>query len=220
MRLPLLPPVAVRPDPDQARSWVERELSRPEYQRSLRERFLAWLEDVWNSLTHASVQASPVSTAIVVVLVVGLIALVLVVAVRLRREPGGRRPPDGLLADRQTTPDERRASALAALEAGDYDAALVDAFRAVASRALRRGLVDDRPGLTAHELAVDLGPAFPEHAEALGRAAMLFDLVFYGDQPATAADARSVLDLDDALRTARPAQRPPSDRESAPAVTR
>ena len=67
---------------------------------------------------------------------------------------------------------------------------------------------------------MDLGPAFPEHAEALGRAATLFDLVFYGDQPAAAADARSVLDLDDVLRTARPAQRPPSDRESAPAVTR
>ena len=67
-----------------------------------------------------------------------------------------------MLADRQTTPDEHRAAAVAALEAGDHDAALVDAFRAVASRALRRGLVDDRPGLTAHELAADLGPTFPD----------------------------------------------------------
>ena len=155
-----------------------------------------------------------------VLLVVGLLALVLVVAVRVRREPGGPGAGDGVLADRQTTPDEHRASAVAALEAGDHDAALVDAFRAVASRALRRGLVDDRPGLTAHELALDLGPKFPAHAEALDRAAVLFDLVFYGDQPASAADARSVLDLDDALRAARPAQRPPSERESASAVPR
>ena len=49
---------------------------------------------------------------------------------------------------------------------------------------------------------------------------MLFDLVFYGDQPASADDARSVLDLDDALRTARPARRdttaPTAHRRGAP----
>lgn len=217
----LLPPlVAVRPDPDQARSWVERELSRPEYQRSLRERFLTWLGDLWDSLTNVTVHASPWSTAAVVVLVVGMVTLVLVVGGRLRREPSASRADGGVLPDRQSSPDEHRAAALAALEAGDPELALVEAFRAVASRALRRGLLDDRPGLTADELAVDLGPVFPALAGSLTRAATLFDLVFYGDQPAGPLDARSVLDLDDALGAARPAPRASSDRHPSPAVPR
>ena len=221
MPLSHLPPVAaVRPDPEQARSWVERELSRPEYQRSLRERFLSWLDDLWSSLTHVTVQASPWSTAVVVVLVVGLLALGLVIATRLRREPAGSRLDGGVLTDRETSPDQHRAAALAALETGDAALALVEAFRALASRALLRGLLDDRPGLTADELAVDLGPVFPDRADALTRAAMLFDLVFYGDQPADPADARSVLDLDDALRTARPAHRSSAERQPTAAVPR
>jgi len=77
----------------------------------------------------------------------------------------------------------------------------------MAVRAVRRGVAEERPGLTAHELATDLGPAFPDQAERLRAASVLFDLVFYGDQPASADDARSVLDLDDALRTSRPARR-------------
>jgi hypothetical protein len=153
--------------------------------------------------------------------VVGLLVLVLVVATRLRREPGARRADDGALGDRETSPDEHRAAAVAALDAGDPGRALVSAFRALTARSLRRGLLDDRPGLTAHELAVDLGPVFPDGADALMRAAMLFDLVFYGDQPADPADARSVLDLDDALRAARPAAHGSSaDRQPGAAVPR
>jgi hypothetical protein len=220
MPVSILLPAAIRPDPEQARSWVERELSRPEYQRSLRERFLAWLDHLLSSLSTVSLNASPLSTAVVVLLVVGLLVLVLVVAARLRREPGAPRTDGGVLSDRGTSPDEHRASAIAALEAGDVDLALVEAFRTVASRALRRGLLDDRPGLTADELAVDLGPAFPAHADALTRAAMLFDLVFYGDQPADPADARAVLDLDEALRAARPAQRSSSEPQPTAAAPR
>ena len=73
-----------------------------------------------------------------------------------------------------------------------------------ASRSLRRGLVEARPGLTAHELAADLSSAFPQQADPLGRSAVLFDLVFYGEQDAEPGDVRSVLDLDESLRTARP----------------
>ncbi len=91
----------------------------------------------------------------------------------------------------------------------------MEAFRALASRSLRRGLVDERPALTAHELAADLTAAFPDRAGDLVDAAALFDRVFYGHQRATAEAATAVLALDDALRTARPASRTPAGRGPA-----
>ena len=70
-----------------------------------------------------------------------------------------RRASPSVLGAADASPDEHRAAAEAALAAGRPDTALVEAFRALASRALGRGLVEPRPGLTAHELADDLSPA-------------------------------------------------------------
>ena len=221
----MLPPTvevrgALRPDPDQARTWLERELARPEYQRSLTERFWSWLGDLWDRLTGLASGASDLSTATAVVLLVLLLALVVVAAARLRREPAVRRDDAVLLAARETSPDEHRARAAAALQEGRYADALVEAFRALASRSLRRGLVDERPALTAHELAADLTAAFPHRSAELVEAAALFDRVFYGHQRATAEAAGSVLALDEALRTARPAIRTPTGRAHDAAVPR
>ena len=195
----------MRPEPDQARSWLEEELARPEYhQESLTDRLLGWLGDLWEWLSQSALGATPLSTATAIFVLVVLAILVAVAASRVRREPVRRVRGVGVLAGQGITPDEHRASALQALQQGHYDVALVEAFRAVAGRAVDRGIVEDRPGLTAHELAAELGPAFPPQADALSRAAVLFDVVFYGDQPAADSDARSVLDLDEALRAARP----------------
>ena len=221
----MLPPTvevrgALRPDPDQARTWLERELARPEYQRSLTERFLSWLGDLWDRLTGVTSGASALSTATAVLLLVLLLALVAVAATRLRREPAARGDAAALLGARATSPDEHRARAEAALREGRHDDALVEAFRALASRSLRRGLVDERPALTAHELAADLTAAFPDRAGDLVDAAALFDRVFYGHQRATVEAATAVLALDDALRTARPVSRTPAGRGPAGAVPR
>jgi hypothetical protein len=195
---------AVRPEPGQARSWVERELSRAEYQRSPLDRFGSWLGDLWNELTHAASSASAWSAAVAVVLLVLVLALLVAVAGRVRREPAPTRSGNDVLTAREVSPEDHRAASERALSAGRPAEAMVEAFRALASRSLRRGLVEARPGLTAHELAADLSPAFPQHAAALGRSALLFDEVFYGDQDADPADVRSVLGLDETLRTARP----------------
>ena len=48
----------LRPDPDQARSWVERELSRPEYQQDPFTRFLGWLHHLWLQLQRSALDAS------------------------------------------------------------------------------------------------------------------------------------------------------------------
>ena len=210
---------AVRPEPGPARAWVERELTRPEYQRSLTDRFLSWLGDLWHELSLTALAASPLSTAAAVSALVVLAAALLLVAGRVRREPLRQARDGGSLVAQERSPEEHRAAADAALADGRYDAALVEAFRAVAARAVRRGVLDGRPGLTAHELAADLSPVFPDHAAELARAAVLFDVVFYGDQPASPADARSVLHLDEALRGARPA-RGTSAPQPVPAVPR
>jgi hypothetical protein len=197
---------ALHPDPDTARSWLERELSRPEYHESLLEQIRNWLGDAWLRLQSAALGASPLSTAAFIVVLAVLVVLVVLVAARVRNDPTRHGQQGALLVDGVMSADEHRRVAEACLGSGDLDVALVEAFRAIATRAVQRGVLEDRPGLTAHELTVGLGPAFPDHADALARASAQFDLVFYGDQPATAADARAVLDLDDALRLAHPAR--------------
>jgi hypothetical protein len=202
----LLAPAALDPDPDTARSWVERELSRSEYHESLLERVYGWLMEQWHHLQTAALNASPLSTAAAIVVITLLVVLVALVASRVRRDPAeaigpGAGPVDGLMSA-----DEHRRAALAALESGDDAAALIEAFRAIAARAVQRGVLEERPGLTAHELTVGLSPFFPDHAQALAEASTMFELVFYGHLPATAADARSVLELDEALRAAHPSR--------------
>jgi hypothetical protein len=194
---------AVRPEPGQARSWVERELSRPEYQRSLLDRFMSWLSDLWEGLTHAAGGASSWSAGIAVVLLVVVVALLVAVAGRVRREPSAARAAGPGLIVGEVSPEDHRAASERALSEGRFAEALVEAFRALASRSLRRGLVEARPGLTAHELATDLSSAFPQQAGALHHSAVLFDAVFYGEQDAEPGDVRSVLDLDETLRTSR-----------------
>ena len=211
---------AIKPDPDRARAWLERELARPEYRRGLLERFGSWLGNLWDRLTGVTGGFSPLSTAAAIVLLVLLLVLIGVVATRLRREPAARRDSAVLLDAAATSPDEHRARAEAALREGRFDDALVEAFRALASRSLRRGLVEERPALTAHELAADLTVAFPDRTEQLAGAADLFDRIFYGHQQATADDATDVLALDEALRTTRPASHTPSAPGPVTAVPR
>jgi hypothetical protein len=215
------PPLdALRPDPGQAREWLQRELSRPEYHEGLRERFSAWLSDLWNALTVNALSASGLSVlAIVFVVVLAAVVAALLLS-RVRPEPGAGHRGAGPLASRAVSPDELRAAAEQALASGELDRALVEAFRALATRAVMRGLVEERPGLTAHELADDLAPRFPLHADALKSAATRFDTVFYGHLAATERDARAVLELDDSLRRERPATRPGGDAALTSAVPR
>jgi hypothetical protein len=198
---------AVRPGPGQGRSWVEQELSRREYHVGLVDRFQAWVGELWDRLTGAALAAGPVPTALLVVGSALLVVAVLLVLSRVRREPGAA--PGAARASLGTgtaTPDEHRRVAEEARDRGSFDLAVVEAYRALAGRALQRGLLDARPGLTAHELASELRPRFPDHGDPLERSADLFDLVFYGSVPATAADADGLLDLEAALREARPAR--------------
>ena len=71
---------------------------------------------------------------------------------------------EGVLDGPTRTAAEHRAAAGRALEAGDADTAVLEAYRALTRSAIERTLLDDLPGRTAHEVAVALGPVFPASA--------------------------------------------------------
>jgi len=196
---------SIRPEPDQARSWLEAELRRAEYQPSIAERVRGWLEDLWESLSDTALGATALSAGVAIVLLVLFVVLLLLVAGQVRREPAARTSGELVVAGDQISPDGHRAAALAALDAGLYDRALLESFRALAARSVRRGLVAERPGLTAHELAEDLAAAFPAYGDQLRGASLRFDRVLYGHQLPSEQDTREVLALDDTLRTLAPA---------------
>jgi hypothetical protein len=104
-----------------------------------------------------------------------------------------------VLTEEVISADELRTRAEAALEAGRFEEAVVDGFRAVAVRQVERGRLPDTPGATAHEVAVALAGEYPPRAEQVHRGARLFDEVLYGERPATREQASSVLALDDDL---------------------
>jgi hypothetical protein len=207
--------LAPGPGPDEARRLLERELTDPAYRPGLLERLAGWLDDLVSSLTGSAAEAGAPTHAAAL-----LVALVLVVAVtgaiaRVRRDPAAPHPTAAGGVAPHAAPEEHRRRALAALASGDHEVALVEAFRALAARALARGLLphagSDGPGLTARELADALGQSFPDRAGELARAAERFDAVFYGHRDAADDDARGVLALDETLRRARPAGFPTGD---------
>ena len=70
--------------------------------------------------------------------------------------------------------------------------------------AVERALTEDRPGRTAHEVALELAPVFPAEAAALAEAADAFDAVRYGGLGATADRAARVRQLESRIARARP----------------
>jgi hypothetical protein len=186
----------VEPDPEQARRWLREELLQPEYtDTGLVERVLTWLAEVLASGLDAAARASGAATAAAVVVVLALVLAVLWLLSRGRsagRRPG---PPGPALTDERVGAEERRALAAAALSEERYGDAVVEGFRAVTARAIAAGWLEERPGLTAHEVARSLAALDPEREVTLTEAGRLFDAVRYGGRTATRAAALLVLDL-------------------------
>jgi hypothetical protein len=194
----------LEPSAGEARSWLQRELLHPEYhQQNLVQRLLTWLQrQVGRGLAVAE-QAPPLSTLaamLVFLLLLGALAW-LVSRTRWTRRTGTVTGP--VLDGKVLTAAELRARAEAALAAGRSEDALVDGFRALAVRQVERGRLEESPATTAHEVAVTLAGEYPEQGNRVGDTARLFDLVLYGDRPATLDQASGVLALDDDLARAR-----------------
>lgn len=191
------------PSSDEARRWLEEELSSQRYhaQPSIIERIREFLEDLLGSQPSGGLPSVAVPIAIGLVLAV----LALVLWRVLRREVGRSGGDAGGVLDVPDLPASTlRASARAALAAGDWDGAVLDGVRTIARAAVERVVLDDAPGRTAHEVALALTPPFPSEAGALLAAADAFDAVRYGHRPASEQTARDVLALEDRLAAARP----------------
>ena len=135
---------------------------------------------------------------LVVLLVVGL---ALIRLGPLRRRAAG---PGALFGSGRTmTGDEHRAAADALAGAGRWAEAVRERLRAVVRDLEQGGVLDPRPGRTAGEVARDGGRAVPALAADLGRAATLFDEVWYGGRPAGPDSYAVLVEVDRRVRSAR-----------------
>ncbi len=195
-----LPDPPLDPSGSEARSKLRRELLHPEYhQQNLLQEILRWLSrKVGGGLDRAS-QAPPLSTFMAMLILVALVALLVWLGSRARRTAQEKDQRQTVLTTEVVTADELRSRAEAALDAGRFEAAVVDGFRAVAVRQVERGRLADAPGATAHEVAETLAREYAAMAGDVHRSARIFDEVLYGHRPATREQAAAVLALDDGL---------------------
>ena len=127
-----------------------------------------------------------VSQTVGFILLALLIAGAVYVVFRVRRETRRKRgddtddQPGSVLGGVVGTADQFRADAQAALAAGDYNAAVLAAMRAIAQTASDRTLLLGARSATAHDIVRRLRHIFPAHYPALYTAADVFDAVAYG----------------------------------------
>lgn len=203
----MTPATLLDPDRDQAREWLEQELSGPDYNRAepLFRRLLDWLLDRLDQL-FSLVPGSQSLGWLLVLAVLLVVAVVAIFAVRGRRRSGAlsERGTGAVLEDPSLRAADYRSRAERAAEAGDWDTVLLDSYRALAADGVERTLLDHAAALTAHEVGVALGRYFPAQQAEIFSAADLFDLVRYGEGSSTQQEAPGVRDLDRTLSRTRP----------------
>jgi uncharacterized protein DUF4129 len=195
-----LPDPPLDPTGSEARSKLRRELLQTEYhQENLFEELVNWLvRRIGNGLGAVS-NSSGLSTLMAMVILIALVAALAWLVSRAQRTAHEKGEKRSVMTEESVTADELRARAEAALEAGRFEEAVVEGFRAVAVRQVERGRLSDMPGATAHEVAEALAREYAAMADPVHRSARLFDEVLYGDRPASREQAASVLALDDEL---------------------
>lgn len=196
------------PSPDEARRELRRELLDPAYQDpDVIGRVLDWISRQLDRITGAAAAAPPLVTLAAMLLLVGLLAGAAWLVSRARWSSARPGSPTVLAEGEVVRADELAERARRALAAGEPRAGLVEGYRAVAVRAVERGILGDLPGATAREVAAALATSLPGRAEDLHEAADAFDAALYGGRTPDAALAERVLALDGWLREARPPTR-------------
>ena len=196
--------VPVTPDAPTAREWLQDELTNPIYHQgpSLLERFLTWIQDLFAGTPALDLPGGWVALVLVAV-AAGVAAVALYVSGPVRRSRRARHAPVLGLDDTRSADDLLAAAAQAAAR-GDFTAATLDAFRALARRSEERTLLDPAPGRTAHEAAAVISLRLPPLARDLVSAATAFDAIYYGKRPADAASYDQMRTLDATAAATRP----------------
>ncbi|NHC13037.1 DUF4129 domain-containing protein [Motilibacter deserti] len=199
--------VPVVPDRDTARELARDELARREYSENepgLVSRVLGWVFDrIGELLDRAS---SPGGGTVLAILLLVLPASAVLVAIRWRLGPVARTVrAEPLLAGHDRSAADHRAEADRHAAAGEWQLAVRARLRAVIRGLEERGLLDPRPGRTAHEAAYEAGLVLPGQADALRRGAEVFDGIAYGGRRADQQAHDLLRRVDDDVRAARPA---------------
>ena len=191
------------PGAQEAREAAEAELAKPAYHPvpNLLGRLWRWLVEHLDPTT-AIPGIPPLLSGLIVLLVLMTCVVLLVVLLR-RFRPVGRSRRAARLFD-----DERDARALAraadaAAERGDWDAAVVERFRAIIRSLDERGALEDYPGMTAHEAATIAAAVVADLADDLHRAGALFDAVRYGEVVSSPEQDAWMRRLAEAVRSTR-----------------
>ncbi|WP_205739835.1 DUF4129 domain-containing protein [Georgenia sp. SYP-B2076] len=202
--------VPVDPDAAEARRWAERELSKAVYDTSpsLLDRIADWLGSLLDGLGRlGGATPSALVPVILVVLFVGVVALALALGGRARR----RRAADlvagsSALFEDYRTSAELAATADAAARRGDFALAVLERFRSIIRGLDERAILDDRPGLTAHEATTLAAERLPDVTAGLIWAGDLFDGVRYGRTTPGQPDDEALRRLATEVAHARPAR--------------
>jgi len=206
--------VPVDPDDEQARRWLEEELGRgdapyePPQAPDWWQDFLDWLRDLFGGASDAP----PPPTADTGGTVGIIIAVVLIVAVlgvafaifglpRLRRR--SKVTGDLFGEDDDRSSQQIRTAAQQAADAGDFTAAVVEAFRSLARDLAERGIVHAFPGTTAREFGRRAADVFPAAGSRLDDAAQVFDGVRYLGRSGTEEQWHRMSALAKEMRSAR-----------------
>lgn len=198
----------VEPDADQARNWLEDELSKAEYQDAqpgLLERAVAKILEFLDELL-SGIQGVGAPTGILLLALGALVLLALAVLV-VRPRLNARKKPAGLFDETGADQDAASHRALAedAARSGDWDTALTERLRAILRSAEERVILDPRPGRTAREAGSSLSAVFPGAAAEILWLSRRFDEIRYGGSRAAEPDARRAAELDAQLLRSQPA---------------
>ncbi|EXG79993.1 DUF4129 domain-containing protein [Cryptosporangium arvum] len=201
-----LEPVPRQPAAEEA----AKELSKQIYQDekpSLLQRVIDWILDTIDHLLDRAQASGPggkIGLLIFVLLVVVVVAGLIWRFGLPGRNASVRRKTDPVTPTRSATEHETRADAYAA--EGRWAEAVRERLRGVVAGLVARDLVDNRPGRTAHELAVEAGRVLPGASADLTEAAELFAEIWYGERTATAEHDQRMRGIATRVAAARPSE--------------
>lgn len=194
------------PTAPDARDQLLEELSNPEYTASQPTWFDLLSQAVLDWFLSLQVPAGEGPPLAAILVVLGLIAVAVIIAIVLYGVPRrGRRSRASTTlfgeADRRSARELRR-DADAAARREDWSAAIADRYRAIARAMDERTIVPLLPGTTAHRFSASTARLFPDHGDALEAAASRFDAVRYLGETGSPEDYATVVAVDDALAAA------------------
>ncbi len=197
------------PDAAEARRQLAEELSKPIYADVQN-----WISDQLRKLMEwlsgdpdpsGALDSGQLSVVVVTaVVVVGIAVWAFMGPVRADR----RRRRGAVFTDEQRSASQLREEAARLATADDWGLATVEQFRALVRSLAERAVVDEFPGMTAHEAVGRAAPRFPAQAARLAAAADVFDGLAYGRRPGTAAQYTAMHDLDTEVAATRPTALP------------